>query len=340
MFDPFYPFDWLATQIVTQLFGLSIASHLGSSLHFFFYDVPKVLTLLMAISFIVGTFQSFLETERVRSLLEGKRTFLGNILAATVGIVTPFCSCSAVPLFIGFLEAGVPLGVTFSYLIAAPMVNEVAVILLWGLFGLKVTLLYIGFGVGLAIASGYIIGLLKLEKWVEPFVWELQKSRQSMTTGNEDTLDGDTLRPVALTWSQRFEQGRFQSSEIVKSVWLYVVGGIAIGAFIHGYVPTDFIIQYAGANNPFAVPIAVLLGVPLYANIAGVMPITEALVNKGMPMGTVLAFTMAVTALSLPEMVILKKVLRPQLLAVFISLMTVGIICIGYLFNVVLTTGA
>ncbi|MGB8702771.1 MAG: permease [Thermosynechococcaceae cyanobacterium] len=332
MFDPFYPFDWLATQIVTQLFGLSIASHLGSSLHFFFYDVPKVLTLLLAISFIVGTFQSFLEPERVRSLLEGKRTFLGNILAAMVGIVTPFCSCSAVPLFIGFLEAGVPLGVTFSYLIAAPMVNEIAVILLWGLFGLKVTLLYIGFGVGLAIASGFIIGLLKLEKWVEPFVWELQKSRQGITIADEDTLE-----PVTLTWSQRFEQGRFQSSEIVKSVWLYVVGGIAIGAGIHGYVPTDFITRYAGANNPLAVPIAVILGVPLYANIAGVMPITEALVNKGMPMGTVLSFTMAVTALSLPEMVILKKVLRPQLLAVFISLMTVGIICIGYLFNAIIT---
>ena len=331
MFDIFYPFDWLATQIVTQLFGLPLASHLGSSFHFFLYDVPKVLTLLIVISFLVGTFQSFLEPERVRSLLEGKRTFVGNILAAMVGIVTPFCSCSAVPLFIGFLEAGVPLGVTFSYLMSAPMVNEVAVILLWGLFGLKVTLIYISFGVGLAIAAGYIIGVLKLEKWVEPFVWELQKSRQLMTPADEDNL-----KPVSLTWKQRFEQGRFQSSEIVRSVWLYVVGGIAIGAGIHGYVPTDFIIKYAGVNNPYAVPIAVILGVPLYANIAGVMPIIEALVNKGMPMGTVLAFTMAVTALSLPEMVILKKVLKPQLLGVFIGLMTVGIISIGYIFNALL----
>ncbi len=332
MLDPFYPFDWLATQIVTQLFGLSISSHLGSSLHFFLYDVPKVLTLLIVISFIVGTFQSFLEPERVRYLLEGKRTFAGNILAAMVGIVTPFCSCSAVPLFIGFLEAGVPLGVTFSYLMAAPMVNEVAVILLWGLFGLKVTLIYIGFGVGLAIASGYIIGLLKLEKWVEPFVWELQRSRRA------DALDDDgKLEPLALTWSQRFEQGRFQAAEIVRSVWLYVVIGIAIGAGIHGYVPTEFITRFAGKDNPLAVPIAVILGVPLYANIAGVMPITEALVNKGMAMGTVLAFTMAVTALSLPEMVILKKVLRPQLLAVFIGLMTAGIISIGYMFNAILS---
>ncbi len=313
MFDPFYPFDWLATQIVTKLLGLEIVSHLGSSLHFFLYDVPKVLTLLVVISFIVGTFQSFLEPERVRSLLEGKRTFAGNVMAAMVGIVTPFCSCSAVPLFIGFLEAGVPLGVTFSYLMAAPMVNEVAVILLWGLFGLKVTLLYIGFGVSLAIASGYIIGLLKLERWVEPFIWELQRSRQGIALEDEASLE------LALTWNQRFEQGRFQSSEIVRSVWLYVVLGIAIGAGIHGYVPTDFIVKYAGVHNPLAVPLAVILGVPLYANIAGVMPITEALVNKGMPMGTVLAFTMAVTALSLPEIVILKKVLRPQLLAVFVG---------------------
>ncbi len=330
MFDPFYPFDWLATQIVTKLLGLEIVSHLGSSLHFFLYDVPKVLTLLVVISFIVGTFQSFLEPERVRSLLEGKRTFAGNVMAAMVGIVTPFCSCSAIPLFIGFLEAGVPLGVTFSYLMAAPMVNEVAVILLWGLFGLKVTLLYIGFGVSLAIASGYIIGLLKLEKWVEPFIWELQRSRQGIAIEDEDSLE------LALTWNQRFEQGRFQSSEIVRSVWLYVVLGIAIGAGIHGYVPTDFIVKYAGVHNPLAVPLAVILGVPLYANIAGVMPITEALVNKGMPMGTVLAFTMAVTALSLPEIVILKKVLRPQLLAVFVGLMTIGIISIGYIFNALL----
>ncbi|MEG3909791.1 permease [Microcoleus sp. w2-18bC1] len=309
--------------------GLSIKSHLGASLHFFLYDVPKVLTLLIVISFIVGTFQSFLEPEKVRHWLEGKRTFGGNILAALVGIITPFCSCSAVPLFIGFLEAGVPLGVTFSYLISAPMVNEVAVVLIWGLFGLKVTLLYIGFGVGLAIVAGYTIGLLKLEKWVEPFVWEIQKSR--LLEAQTDEFESNQL-----TWNQRFEQGWFQSSQIVQSVWLYVVIGIAIGAGIHGYVPTTLVTQIAGRDNPLAVPIAVILGVPLYANIAGVMPITEALVNKGMPLGTVLAFTMAVTALSLPEMVILKKVLRPQLLALFISLMTLGIISIGYLFNALL----
>jgi len=329
MFDLFYPFDWLAIQVVTRLLGLSVESRLGASIHFFLYDIPKVLTLLIVISFVVGTFQSFLQPENVRQWLAGKRTLGGNLLAAMVGIITPFCSCSAVPLFIGFLEAGIPLGVTFSYLISAPMVNEVAVVLLWGLFGLKVTLLYIGFGVGLAIAAGYTIGWLKLEKWVEPFVWQLQKAHLGST-------QADDLASTSATWKQRFQQGWFQSSEIVRSVWLYVVVGIAIGAGIHGYVPTTLVAQLAGASNPFAVPIAVILGVPLYANIAGVMPITEALANKGMPLGTVLAFTMAVTALSLPEMVILRKVLRPQLLAVFISLMTFGIISIGYLFNALL----
>lgn len=327
MFDPFYPFDWLASQIVTKIFGLSLESHLGSSLHFFLYDVPKVLTLLITISFLVGIIQTFLEPEKIRKILGGKRTIFGNILAALIGIVTPFCSCSAVPLFIGFLEAGVPLGVTFSYLISAPMVNEVAIILLWGLFGLKVTIFYISFGVILAIIAGYIIGLLKLEKSVEPFVWDLQKSFQS-----EQNTDNN-LTETNLTWSDRIKQGKYQSREIFQSVWLYVILGIGIGAIIHGYVPADLIIRWAGPNNPVAVPLATMIGVPLYANIAGVLPITEALVNKGMPLGTVLSFTMAVTALSLPEMIILRKVLKPRLLIIFISLVTFGIISIGYLFN-------
>ncbi len=327
MFDPFYPFDWLASQIVTKIFGLSLESNLGESLHFFLYDVPKVLTLLITISFLVGIIQTFLEPEKIRKILGGKRTIFGNILAAFIGIVTPFCSCSAVPLFIGFLEAGVPLGVTFSYLISAPMVNEVAIILLWGLFGLKVTIFYISFGVILAIIAGYIIGLLKLEKFVEPFVWDLQKSFQS-----EQNTD-DHLTDANLTWSDRIKQGKYQSREIFQSVWLYVILGIGIGAIIHGYVPADLITRWAGPNNPVAVPLATMIGVPLYANIAGVLPITEALVNKGMPLGTVLSFTMAVTALSLPEMVILRKVLKPRLLIIFISLVTFGIISIGYLFN-------
>ncbi|MGL5509026.1 MAG: permease, partial [Microcoleaceae cyanobacterium] len=311
----------------TKIFGLSLESNLGESLHFFLYDVPKVLTLLITISFLVGIIQTFLEPEKIRKILGGKRTIFGNILAAFIGIVTPFCSCSAVPLFIGFLEAGVPLGVTFSYLISAPMVNEVAIILLWGLFGLKVTIFYISFGVILAIIAGYIIGLLKLEKFVEPFVWDLQKSFQS-----EQNTD-DHLTEANLTWSDRIKQGKYQSREIFQSVWLYVILGIGIGAVIHGYVPADLILRWAGPNNPVAVPLATMIGVPLYANIAGVLPITEALVNKGMPLGTVLSFTMAVTALSLPEMIILRKVLKPRLLIIFISLVTFGIISIGYLFN-------
>lgn len=332
MFDLFYPFDWLSTQIVTKLFGLPLDSHAGGSLHFFFYDVPKVLTLLVVISFVVGTLQSFLEPEKVRIYLEGKRKLSGNILAAMLGAITPFCSCSAVPLFIGFIKAGIPLGITFSYLISAPMVDAVAVFLLLALFGFKVTLFYIIFGITLAVIAGYIIGLLKLEKWVESFIWELKKQSKN----NEETGELEIIDDEKMTWNDRFEIGYFQSSEILKSVWLYVVVGIGIGAAIHGYLPTDFITQWIGENNPFAVPVAVLFGVPLYSNIAGVLPIASALFEKGMPMGTVLSFTMAVTALSLPQMVILRKVLKPQLLGIFIGLTTFGIICVGYLFNEIL----
>lgn len=321
--SPFVFFDWLARWIVTRVFGLSLESHLGASLQFFLFDVPKVMTLLLVISFVVGTLQTWLQPENVRRLLGGKRTSLGNILAAAIGIFTPFCSCSAVPLFIGFLKGGVPLGVTFSYLIAAPMVNEVAMALLWGLFGFKVTAIYVAFGVTLAIVGGIIIGLLRLEKWVEPFIWKIQ-------TG---VLNDES---PALPFRERIRQGWRSSREIFGSVWPYIVGGIAVGAGIHGYLPQDLIVRWAGPQNPFAVPIAVIIGVPLYANVAGVLPITEALVGKGLPLGTVLSFTMAVTALSLPEMVILRKVLRPQLLAVFITVMTAGIIGVGYLFNAIM----
>jgi uncharacterized membrane protein YraQ (UPF0718 family) len=335
MFDPFYPFDWLATQIVSGLMGISVKSPLGSSLHFFFYDVPKVLTLLAVISFVIGTLQSFMSPEKVRHFLEGKRTFAGNVMAALLGAITPFCSCSAVPLFIGFLRAGVPLGVTFSYLISAPMVDAVAIFLLWSLFGLKATLIYVAFGVGLAMLAGFIIGNLKLEKWVEPSIIKLQQLHQT----GEVEIEDESLSPV-ISWKERIAEAQFQTVEILKSVWLYVVIGIAIGAGIHGYAPTELISQWAGRDNPFAVIIATLIGVPLYTNIAGVLPIAEALVNKGMPLGTVLSFTMAVTALSLPQMIILKRVLMPQLLALFIGLVTIGIISIGYIFNLILISGA
>jgi len=311
-------FDHFARWVVVSL-GLDPASQLGASVHFFFYDVPKVLTLLLVISFTVGTLQTWLEPERVRRWLGGRRTLIGNILAASVGIVTPFCSCSAVPLFIGFLKGGVPLGVTFSYLISAPMVNEVAMALLWALFGFRVTVIYVGFGVGLALVGGFVIGLLKLERWVEPFIWQIQA--------------GAGVEGPRLTFGGRVRVGWNSSRDILRTVWPYVVGGIGVGALIHGYVPADLIVRWAGPSNPFAVPVAVAVGVPLYANVAGVLPITEALVGKGLPLGTVLSFTMAVTALSLPEMVILRKVLRPQLLAVFIGVMTAGIIAVGYLFN-------
>ncbi|NWF82376.1 MAG: permease [Bryobacteraceae bacterium] len=324
--SPFALFDWLARWLVTSVFGLGLDSHLGASIHFFFYDVPKVMTLLIGISFLVGTLQTWLQPESVRRWLGGRRTILGNVLAACVGIVTPFCSCSAVPLFIGFLKGGVPLGVTFSYLISAPMVNEVAVALLWGLFGFKVTATYVAFGVTLAIAAGFIIGMLRLEKWVEQFIWQIP------------AVDADAEASTPrLTLRERAGEGWRSSREIFGSVWPYIVLGIGVGAGIHGYVPEDLIARFAGPQNAFAVPIAVLVGVPLYANVAGVLPITEALAGKGLPLGTVLSFTMAVTALSLPEMIILRKVLRPQLLAVFIAIMTAGIIGVGYLFNALMT---
>jgi hypothetical protein len=320
--SPFVLFDWFARWLVTSVFGLPLESHLGASIHFFFYDVPKVMTLLLTISFVVGTMQTWLQPESVRRWLGGRRTLFGNVMAAFVGIVTPFCSCSAVPLFIGFLKGGVPLGVTFSYLISAPMVNEVAVALLWGLFGFKVTATYVAFGVTLAIAAGFIIGALRLEKWLEPFIWQIP------------AMDADAQEAAPrLTLRERMREGWRSSREIFGTVWPYIVAGIGVGAGIHGYVPEDLIARWAGPQNTFAVPIAVMVGVPLYASVAGVLPITEALVGKGLPLGTVLSFTMAVTALSLPEMIILRKVLRPQLLAVFIVIMTAGIIGVGYLFN-------
>lgn len=317
----FAPYEWFARWCVERVFGLDPATRLGSSIEFFLYDVPKVLTLIILVSFVVGTLQTWFQPEAVRRILGGRRRFFGNVAGAGIGIFTPFCSCSAVPLFIGFLKGGVPLGVTFSYLIAAPMVNEVAVALLWGLFGWRIALTYIGFGVALAIIGGIVIGLLRLEKWVEPFVWEVPMGAADVET---------------MPLRARLKEGWRSMREITGKVWPYIVGGIAAGAFIHGYVPGDLVMRWAGPGNPFAVPVAVLLGVPLYANVAGVLPITEALAGKGMPLGTVLAFTMAVTALSAPEMIILRNVLRPQLLAVFIGVMTAGIIAVGYLFNVIL----
>jgi len=312
-----------AHYLVYDLLGMSRGTRLSGALEFFIYDSIKIFLLLSVIIFAVSVIRSYFPPERTKRILSHKREFIGNILAALLGIVTPFCSCSAVPLFIGFVESGVPLGVTFSFLISSPMVNEVAVVLLWGLFGWKIALIYMGTGLLVAILAGMIIGKLKLEKWVEEYVYKIKSMGAAIDTAKQ-------------TFKDRLVYAREKTTDILKKVWAYVIIAIGIGGFIHGYVPEDFLVRYAGPQNPFGVPIAVALGVPLYSNAAGVIPIVYALMEKGMSMGTVLAFMMAVTALSLPEMIILRKVLTIKLLAVFVGIMTVTIIGVGYLFNSIL----
>lgn len=312
-----------ADYLVYDLFGMARGTRLSGALEFFIYDTIKIFLLLSVIIFAVSVIRSYFSPERTKRILSHKREFIGNILAALLGIVTPFCSCSAVPLFIGFVEAGVPLGVTFSFLISSPMVNEVAVVLLWGLFGWKVAVIYMSAGLSVAIVAGYIIGRLKLESWVEEYVYKIQSM-------------GMAINSVKQSFKDRLVYARMNTAEILQKVWLYVIIAIGIGGFIHGYAPDDFLVKYAGNGNPFAVPLAVMIGVPLYSNAAGVIPIVYALMEKGMSMGTVLAFMMAVTALSLPEMIILRKVLKIKLLAVFVGIMTVTIIGVGYLFNAIL----
>jgi len=312
-----------ASYVVYDLFGMARDTRLSGALEFFIYDTIKIFLLLSVIIFAVSVIRSYFPPERTKRILSHKREFIGNILAALLGIVTPFCSCSAVPLFIGFVEAGVPLGVTFSFLISSPMVNEVAVVLLWGLFGWKIALIYMGTGLLVAIIAGMIIGKLKLEKWVEEYVYKIKSM-------------GAVIDIAKQAFKDRLVYARENTTDILKKVWIYVVVAIGIGGFIHGYVPEDFLVKYAGPQNPFGVPVAVALGVPLYSNAAGVIPIVYALMEKGMSMGTVLAFMMAVTALSLPEMIILRKVLKIKLLAVFVGIMTVTISGVGYLFNAIL----
>nr|WP_282434794.1 permease [Aromatoleum bremense] len=303
---------------------MSRATHFGEAVHFFLYDTPKVLLLLTGIVFLMGVVQTFFAPERTRALLSGRRLGVGNAMAASLGIVTPFCSCSAVPLFIGFLSAGVPLGVTFSFLIAAPMVNEVALALLFGLFGWKVAALYLGLGLLVAIVAGLVIGKLKMERHLEDWVRAIHAGEAAAHTGER------------LSWVQRFEAGRDHVREIVAKVWPYVLAGIALGAGIHGYVPEDFMASIMGRDAWWAVPAAVVLGVPMYTNAAGIIPIVEALIGKGAALGTVLAFMMAVIALSAPEMIILRKVLKPRLIATFAGVVASGILLVGYVFNLVL----
>ena len=320
--DIFYPLQLLADWITYGLLGLEQGSKFASSLDFFLYDVPKVLILLAVVIFAVSLVRSFFPPEKTRKMLSHTHLFGGNVAAALLGIVTPFCSCSAVPLFIGFVESGVPLGVTFSFLVASPMINEVAIILLGGLFGWQVAGIYIVSGLFIAITSGIIIGKLGLESWVEPYVYEIRV--------------GDAGEQEKPTWPERLTYARDYVAEIVGKVWPYVVVGIAIGAVMHGYVPDDFLAKYANAGNPLAVPLAVLIGVPLYGNAAGIVPLVGVLTQKGVSMGTSLAFLMAVVGLSLPEAIILKKVLKPKLIAVYFGVNAVGIMAIGYLFNFIL----
>jgi hypothetical protein len=307
---------WLTCDILQMTRG----TRLASAVEFFSFEVPKVLMLLMLIVFGVGVIRSFFSPERTRRILAGKRETAGNVMAALLGIVTPFCSCSAVPIFIGFVTTGVPLGVTFSFLISAPMVNEVALVLLFGLFGWKVAALYLGTGLLIAMVAGWIIGRLKMERFVEPWVYQAQVGPGQSTE-------------EAMNWSQRFSCGWQAVREIVGKVWPYVILGIGIGAWIHGYVPEAFMASIMGKDAWWSVPLAVLIGIPMYSNAAGIIPIVQALLEKGAALGTVLAFMMAVIALSLPEFVILRKVLKLRLIATFVGVVGFGILLVGYLFN-------
>lgn len=312
-------FKWFADTVTYDLLKLPKGAHLAESLSFFLYDVPKIYFLLISIVFLVAIIRTFLPPERIRKILSHEKEFFGNISAAALGIFTPFCTCSAIPLFIGMLESGVPLGVTMSFLIASPTINEVALVLLWGLFGWQVALIYVLSGMAIAIISGFIIGRLKMEKEVEDFVL---KAKPAHADGEE--------KP---DWKDRIEYAVEYTRAIFSQVWLYVLLGVGLGALIHGFVPVDLVTQWAGRGNPFAVLIAVIIGVPLYSNAAGTIPVVQALIGKGLQLGTTLAFMMAVTSLSLPEFIILRKVLKPRLLLTFFGTTAAGIILIGYLFN-------
>jgi uncharacterized membrane protein YraQ (UPF0718 family) len=315
--------EHFSSYLAYSLLKIEKGSHLGDAVQFFAYDTPKVMMLLTLIVFVIGIVRSFFTQERTRKYLAGKRETAGNAMAAVLGIVTPFCSCSAVPLFIGFVQAGVPLGVTFSFLVAAPMVNEIALVLLYGLLGWKVAAIYLGTGLLIAMISGWIIGRLKLETWIEDWVQELRAAEA-------------IVFEEKLTWQDRINYGREAVRDIVGKVWGYVVAGIAVGALIHGYVPEDFMASIMGKDAWWSVPAAVVVGIPMYSNAAGIVPVVEALLGKGAALGTVLAFMMAVIALSLPEMIILRKVLKPKLIAVFIFVVGSGIIFTGYLFNAII----
>lgn len=313
----------LANFLVDGVFSMNSGTHLTETVRFFIFEVPKVMLLLVLIVFFVGVIRSYFSPEKTRRMLEGKSLFTGNILASLLGIVTPFCSCSAIPLFLGFVEAGIPLGVTFSFLIAAPMVNEVALVLLIGLFGWKVALIYVGTGLTIAIISGWLLGRLGLEKYVAEWVYSV-KSDSS----------GDEVEKPA--FAERIQAGFDTVKEIVGKIWIYIILGIAVGAAAHGYVPEDFMSSLLGKENWYGVPLAIVMGVPMYSNAAGIIPVVSVLIEKGVSLGTALAFMMSVIALSLPEIIILKKVLKWQLIAVFVGIVTGGILTVGFIFNMLM----
>ncbi|ALV32287.1 permease [Streptomyces sp. CdTB01] len=304
--------------------GMAPAARLTETVHFFLYDTVKIGLLLAGIIFVVTVLRSYASVERTRALLGGRREGVGNVMAAGLGVITPFCSCSAVPAFIGFVAAGVPIGVTLSFLIASPLVNEIAIGMLFSLFGWQITALYIGAGLGVATLAGWTLGRLGVQRWVEPFVFETK-------------LGGQTIDSTAgLTFGERIQMGTEEVATILRKIWPYLLVGIGLGAVIHGWAPEDFFTTYAGSGNAFGVLVAVAIGIPLYSNAAGIMPLVQALHDKGLPMGTLLAFMMSVVALSLPEMILLRRVLKPQLLAAFIAVVGAGIVAVGYLFNLLL----
>ncbi|MCX6572275.1 MAG: permease [Candidatus Aminicenantes bacterium] len=312
----------IADLAVFGILRMPAGSRLTETLRFFLYEVPKVLMLLVLIVFAVGIIRTYFSPERTRRLLQGKSLFVGNIMAGALGIVTPFCSCSAIPLFLGFVEAGIPLGVTFSFLIAAPMINEVAVVLLFGLFGWKTALLYVSTGLIIAITAGWTIGRLKLERFVEPWVYEIKA--QNATSENGRT-----------PFQERIAAGLAAVKDVVGRVWPFIIGGIAVGSAVHGYVPQNFMAAIMGKSAWWSVPVSVLIGIPLYSNAAGIIPIVQALLEKGASLGTALAFMMSVIGLSLPETIILKKVLKLPLILIFVGIVGTGIMIVGFLFNLV-----
>jgi len=313
----------IADFVIDDVVKMTAGSHLTETIRFFIFEVPKVMLLLVLIIFGVGILRSYFTTEKTRKVLEGKSLFTGNIMAALLGIVTPFCSCSAIPLFLGFVEAGIPIGVTFSFLIAAPMINEVALVLLAGLFGWKVAIIYISTGLSIAILSGWLIGKFKMEKYVADWVFTVKAKR-------------NVELEQKIIFQERIQKGYESVKDIVGKIWIYIIIGIAVGAGAHAYVPEDFLGALLGKGNWYGVPLAILIGIPMYSNAAGIIPIVSVLIEKGVSLGTALAFMMSVIALSLPEIIILKKVLKWQLIIVFVGIVALGIVIVGFIFNYVM----